>query len=112
MAQAQEEKQVNDQELTFISALDPDFVDAEINDRVFVCALSEIACQLAQQAGEEVKRPLSRAQLARAFDVNTEERRIVLALCTERWQRLDQEGKLPPQAYFAGPDESLAEPHE
>lgn len=53
--------------------------------RTFTAHLAELGDRLAQQAGEEVKRPLTEAQLRRAFDALEAEKDIVWTLLASRW---------------------------
>lgn len=67
----------------------PDDITNFPNDLTLLCdglltlRLSELAVQLAQQAGEEVTRPLSEAQIARAFAVMRSERNLMAAVAAK-----------------------------
>lgn len=62
--------------------------------RVWAADCARIAIDLAQAVGEEVKRPLSREQLARAFHVNTAEAVICGDLFVQRLSELLKTGSL------------------
>ena len=51
--------------------------------RLFAARIAELAVTLAQQAGDPVTRPLSRAQLERALTANHAETAIVMDLVLE-----------------------------
>lgn len=79
------------------------FADEEVMDRQLAYFLGQLAADLAAQAGEEVKRPLSRDQLARALRVNYEEMTHVRSLMAEHWAALHRRGALSEAAYWKDP---------
>ena len=82
--------------------LDAAFIRDDLNTRWFSTHICELAVQLARQAGEEVKRPLSRDQLARAVEVNLQETDLVMQLIWDSYRERHDEGALPAHAYSAG----------
>jgi hypothetical protein len=70
------------------------FITDEITDRLLTCSLADLAVDLARQAGEEVRRPLSLDQLARAVHANTEERQAIWRLLETRWAEMHRDGDL------------------
>lgn len=57
--------------------------------------ISELAIRLAQQAGEAIQRPLSEAQLRRAFDIHTQERNLVEVMLLEDWEATYADAREP-----------------
>lgn len=94
MAQEKEKKELK------VGDYAGDFVATEINDRLFADSLAKLAVELAKQVGEEVKRPLSQEQLARALDVNAVELDRLMGLLEERWHRRRLAGDLPDGAIW------------
>ena len=59
-------------------ALTREFVNEAANLRGYSIRLAELAIELAKQAGQTVSRPLSKAQIERAVEVNGAETRLVM----------------------------------
>lgn len=79
--------------------LNANFTNSEVIDRILACSLAGLAAHLAAQAGEAVTRPLTSAQLARAFLVNSEELQKVRELLHADWTQRHEAGLLPKMAY-------------
>lgn len=79
-------------------AITREFVNEVINARVFTVHLTNLAIELARQAGEPVSRPLSQAQIDRAILANGVESRLVMDALISRLEALHREGKLPEEA--------------
>ncbi len=79
-------------------ALTREFVNEIIDARVFTVHLTNLAIELAKQAGEPVSRPLSQAQIERAILANGVESRLVMDTLITRLEALHSEGKLPEEA--------------
>ena len=79
-------------------ALTREFVDEVINARVFTIHITDLAIELAKQAGEPVSRPLSQAQIERAVLANGTEARLVMDALIVRLETMYREGKLPEEA--------------
>jgi len=79
-------------------ALTREFVNEAANLRGYSMQLAELAIELAKQAGETVSRPLSKAQIERAVEVNGAETRMVLDALIGYLEQLYREGRLPDDA--------------
>jgi hypothetical protein len=79
-------------------ALTREFVSEAASLRGYSLQLAELAIELAKQAGEPVSRPLSKAQIERAVDVNGAETRLVMDALIGYLERLYREGRLPEDA--------------
>ncbi len=79
-------------------AITREFVNEVIDARVFTVHLTNLAIELAKQAGETVSRPLSQAQIERAMLANGIESRLVMDALINRLEALHREGKLPEEA--------------
>lgn len=77
-----------------LSKLSGETINTEIIDRTFAIQLAQLAVELAQQAGEEVRRPLADHQIARALDVNIQERDTMFVHLAARWDRMRNAGIL------------------
>ena len=62
------------------TTLSTSFFSQLTQKRLFAAQIAEIAVGMAEQAGEPVTRPLTLAQLERAFEVNRAESAIVMDL--------------------------------
>jgi hypothetical protein len=68
---------------------------------VYFEQMSQLAVALAIQAGEEPKRPLSEAQLARAVEIHAIESDLLLQLVERQVERVSQQNN---KAAFETPD--------
>jgi hypothetical protein len=69
-----------------------------VNEAVDLRGYSMRLAELAKQAGEPVSRPLSKAQVDRAVEVNGAETRLVIESLIAYLERLYREGRLPEDA--------------
>jgi hypothetical protein len=76
------------------------YLNRDLYERMLAARIADLAVELARQAGEEVKRPLSREQLDRALSVNAREADIVTAFLWEGYEKAHSDGTLPAQAYL------------
>jgi hypothetical protein len=79
-------------------SLTREFVNEAVDLRGYSMRLAELAIELAKQAGEPVSRPLSKAQVDRAIEVNGAEMRLVIESLIAYLERLYREGRLPEDA--------------
>jgi hypothetical protein len=79
-------------------SLTREFVNEAVDLRGYSMRLAELAIELAKQAGEPVSRPLSKAQVDRAIEVNGAETRLVIESLIAYLERLYREGRLPEDA--------------
>jgi hypothetical protein len=79
-------------------ALTREFVSEAVHLRGYSMHLAELAIELAKQAGESVSRPLSKAHIERAVEVNGAETRVVMDALIGYLERLYREGRLPEDA--------------
>jgi hypothetical protein len=79
-------------------SLTREFVNEAVDLRGYSMRLAELAIELAKQAGEPVSRPLSKAQVDRAVEVNGAETRLVIESLIAYLERLYREGRLPEDA--------------
>ncbi|GEM_PF-2417441 len=79
-------------------ALTREYVGQSIATRNYAATIADLAATLAREAGETVRRPLTREQIERAIQVNGEETRMVMDALITRLERLQREGKLPTDA--------------
>lgn len=97
------EQKMEGEERFDLGRLSGRFINNELIDRTFAIEIARLAVELAQAAGEEVRRPLSETQISRALQVNKEETRKVYRLLEMRWEQMHHQGKLgdayrPPKA--------------
>lgn len=79
-------------------SLTREFVNEAIDLRGYSMHLAQLAIDLAKQAGESVSRPLSKAQIDRAVEINGAETRLVIESLIAYLERLYREGRLPEDA--------------
>lgn len=79
-------------------SLTREFVDEAVALRGYSLRLAELAIDLARQAGEPVSRPLSKAQIERAVQVNGAETRHMMEALIAYLEGLYREGRLPEDA--------------
>lgn len=68
--------------------------------RMFAAQIAELAVTMAQQAGETVTRPLSKAQLERALQANYAESGMVMDLVLAWAGELSKSGEISADDYF------------
>jgi hypothetical protein len=79
-------------------SLTREFVDEAVSLRAYAMRLAELAVDLAKQAGETVNRPLSKAQIERAVQVNGAETRLMMEALVGHLEQQYREGRLPGDA--------------
>lgn len=63
--------------------------------RSWTIGVGELATEMARQAGEEVTRPLSDAQIRRALEAHRKEYSVCLKWLLDEWDQDEQENRAP-----------------
>lgn len=87
-----------------LETLNSEFIKTSLFGLLLADRVGDLAAQLAQRAGEEVTRPLTKAQMSRAVSVLREEYRLVWDLQWEDWDQRHADGTLPTDAYPRKPN--------
>jgi hypothetical protein len=67
-----------------------------ISMRIWSLGIGKLGAQLARQAGEEVLRPLSEAQINRALEAHRKEHQICMTWLLDVWDGIEKETQATP----------------